>query len=167
MFFIANFFLKRDINKLRLLTKQRLLRDLDEQNLILKRIREDDTSALIVYGHDTDNIEECIRILKRRIRVDDQYKIISSYFTNDKKRLAMVNSNFLKYLEAINLLYNLSASAAYDSQNLDLGSDPFESLNLIQSKINKNLEIVNPVIKTIETAIQSFDELENIINPKI
>jgi hypothetical protein len=109
IFSILNIVVESKVNKIRPISISFLTSDLKQHENLLLKVREGkDIAVNLVYASDTERIEQNIESIKKRITVDKQYGTLLRYFASDKKRLYMVNRNYLVYLKAILHLYRTS-----------------------------------------------------------
>ena len=111
MYKILNYFLEKRISDKRVNVRKLLANDLREQEDLAQKQKSGDKTTNLVYGSESETIEENIQMIKERISVDDSYAKLINYFQNDAKRKYMINQNYLKFLDALTYLYKTSSIA--------------------------------------------------------
>lgn len=103
---IFNFFLEKKISKKRSVVRRFLENDGNKWRKALAEIHDGKNNAIkTVYGTDIVGVEKTIETIQQRQEVDKEYIFLIDHLKQDSKRRFMMNSNFYKYLKAMEYLY--------------------------------------------------------------
>ena len=114
-----------------------LHKDIDEQNILLDRLKRGEKIASMFA--DKERIKEAKQTINQRLDVFSDYKILHTHLKNDQKRRYMINSNFYKFLKALEYLYKTSNLSVQTGQ-LTAPNEVYFAVNAVMKSFFELIE---------------------------
>lgn len=113
-----------------------LKKDFEEWQKTLQKIESGDEITTIVHP-DSDRAIETLAVIQKRMDMDKKYIHLKGLCARDVTRRYMINSNYLKYIQAIIWLYQMSDAAVRAGQQIP-NTDAF----LVLQEVEKSFDIL-------------------------
>lgn len=113
-----------------------LKRDYEEWQKTLQKIEAGDEITTIVHSN-SDRAVETLAVIQKRMDMDKKYIHLKGLFARDVIRRYMINSNYLKYMQTVIWLNQMSNAAVQAGQQMP-NTDAF----LILQEVEKSFDVL-------------------------
>ena len=167
----TNYFLEKQINKLRPRVHACLQQALEQSNKVLEQAVQGDIATRVVPEETINIIKQNVALTRSRMSVERHYVLLKDYYRHDAKRRQMVNANFLTFLQAVLNLYTAAPVLALSSVTEGQPANPMLQEQLknavikVQNSFLDVLESVGIDARSTETLTEVANELRELLAP--
>ncbi len=133
---LINWHYENKIEALRPKFLRMLKKDREEWEKTLQKIESGDEITTIVHPN-SDKALETLAIIQKRIDMDKKYIHLRGLAVKDITRRYMINSNYLKYMQTLIWIYQMSNAAVRAGEQMPL-TDAF----LVLQEVEKSFDVL-------------------------